>query len=63
MSSFSPFSIIMNQNKLTGPNYVDWKHNLDIVLIVEGHKYVLTEASPTDPSINVADAARQRFDR
>jgi mannose/fructose/N-acetylgalactosamine-specific phosphotransferase system component IID len=36
---------------------------LDIVLIVEGHKYVLTEASPTDPSINVADAARQRFDR
>jgi hypothetical protein len=32
MSLFSHFSTILNQNKLTGPNYVDWKRNLDIVL-------------------------------
>jgi hypothetical protein len=32
MSSFSHFSITLNQNKLIGPNYVDWKRNLDIGL-------------------------------
>lgn len=44
MSSFSPFSTILNQNNLTSPNYVNWKRNLDIVFTTEGHKYVLTEA-------------------
>ena len=33
MASFSPLVTILNQNKLTGSNYVDWKRNLDIVLI------------------------------
>ena len=32
MASFSPLVAILNQNKLTGSNYVDWKRNLDIVL-------------------------------
>ena len=41
MASFSPLVAILNQNKLTGSNYVDWKRNLDIVLIAEQHKYVL----------------------
>ena len=43
MASFSPLVTILNQNKLTGSNYVDWKRNLDIVLIAEEHKYVLTQ--------------------
>ena len=41
MASFSPLVTILNQNKLTGSNYVDWKRNLDIVLTTEEHKYVL----------------------
>jgi hypothetical protein len=62
MSSFSHFSTILNQNKLTGPNYVDWKRNLDIVLIVDSHKFVLINAGPAEPAINASEPDRQRFD-
>lgn len=33
MTGFSPLAAILKENKLTGPNYVDWKRNLDIVPI------------------------------
>ena len=46
MSSFNPLTSIPNQNKLKGPNYVDWKHNLDIVLTTEGFKFVLVKECP-----------------
>jgi hypothetical protein len=62
MSWFSHFSTILNQKKLIGPNYVDYKSNLDIVLIVDGHKYVLTDASPIEPTINASKAIGQQFD-
>ena len=52
MASFSLFVTILNQNKLTGSNYVDWKINLDIVLITEEHKYVLTQPCPSFPSLD-----------
>ena len=52
MASFSPLIIILNQNKLTGSNYVDWEKNLDIVLIAEEHKYVLTQPCPSFPSLD-----------
>ena len=42
MASFSPLVAILNQNKLTKSNYVDWKRNLNIILTVEEHKYMLT---------------------
>ena len=42
MASFSPPVVILNQNKLTGSNDFYWKRNLDIVLTVEEHKYMLT---------------------
>jgi hypothetical protein len=41
MSSFTPLVTTLNQNTLTGPNYVDWKRYLDNVLMVEGHNFVL----------------------
>ena len=31
-NTFNPLATILNQNKLVGSNYVDWKRNLDIVL-------------------------------
>ena len=43
MTSFSPLAIILNQNKLTRSNYVDWKRNIDSVLTAEEHKFVLSE--------------------
>ena len=52
MASFNPLVTILNQNKLIGSNYVDWKRNLDIVLTAEEHKYVLTQPCPSFPSLD-----------
>ncbi|XP_019251359.1 PREDICTED: uncharacterized protein LOC109230302 [Nicotiana attenuata] len=43
MTAFNPLTTILTQNKLEGPNYVDWKRNLDIVLIAEEYKFMLDE--------------------
>ena len=53
---------ILNQNKLTGSNYVDWKRNLDIVLIAKEHKYVLTQPCPSFPSLDAPLEEKQRYD-
>ena len=47
--SFNPLSVILKENKLTGPNYIDWKRNLNLVLTAEGYKFVLTELCPPEP--------------
>ena len=52
MASFSQVIAIINKNKLTGSNYVDWKRNLDNVLTAEDDKYVLTQPCPSFPSLN-----------
>ena len=44
--SFNPLSAILKENKLTGPNYIDWKRNLYLVLIAEEYKFVLTDVYP-----------------
>ena len=54
MVSFSPLIAILNQNKLIGSNFVDWKRNLDIVLTVEEHKYVLIQPCPNFPSLDAS---------
>ena len=53
MASLSPLVAILNQNKLTRSNYVDWKRNLDIVLTTKEHKFVLYEPCPNFPSLDV----------
>ena len=52
MASFSPLVTILNENKLTGTNYVGWKRNLGIVLTAEENKYVLTQPCPSFPSLD-----------
>jgi hypothetical protein len=44
--SLNPLSTILSSNKLEGDNYVDWKRNLDIVLTIDKHKWVLTTPYP-----------------
>ena len=63
MASFSPPVAILNQNKLTGSNYVDWKRILDIVLTAEEHKFVLTQPCPNFSSLDDPLEEKQRFDR
>ena len=47
--SFNPLSLILKENKLTGPNYIDWKRNLNLVLTAEEYKFVLTDVYPPTP--------------
>ena len=47
--SFNPLSIILKENKLTEPNYIDWMCNLNLVLAVEDYKFVLTDLCPPAP--------------
>ena len=44
--SFNPLSVILKENKFTWPNYIDWKRNLNLVLIAEEYKFVLTDVCP-----------------
>jgi hypothetical protein len=45
--SFSPLmAVILRENKLTSPNYVDWKWNLNIILTVKEYKYILYNPCP-----------------
>ena len=44
--SFNPLSIILKDNKLTGPNYIDWKRNLNLVLTAKDCNCVLTNICP-----------------
>ncbi|KAH0658290.1 hypothetical protein KY285_026837 [Solanum tuberosum] len=62
MSHFHPLSSILNQNKLDGPNYVDWKRNLDIVLTFEGYKVVMVEECPIK-SADPTDEEFQAYDK
>ena len=46
--SFNPLSVILKENKLIGPNYIDWKRNMNLVLTAEGYKYILTDFCPLE---------------
>ena len=64
--TFNPLSIILKENKLTGPNYIDWKRNLNLVLTVEGYKFILTKVCPPSPdnvSSKKEDEAYQRWQK
>ena len=63
MASFSQLVVILNQNKLTRSNYVDWKRNLDTILTTKEHKYVLSQPCPNFPSLDALLKEKQRYDR
>ena len=48
-SSFKPIFLILKEHKLTGPNYIDLKRNLNLVLTTEEYKFVLTDVCPSPP--------------
>ena len=62
-SSFNPLSAILNQNKLNGQNYVDWKRNLDIVLTAEGYKYVLSTTKPQEPDSEATQEVNDQYEK
>ena len=63
MSSLNPLSVILNQNKLTGPNYIDWKRNLNIVLTSDEYKFVLHEVCPPEPGQGASEEESRPYRR
>ena len=64
--SFNPLSVILKENKLTRPKYIDWKHNLNLVLTVEDCAFVLTDiclSPPNSISTPEEDAAYQKWQK
>lgn len=61
MSNLIPLQIILKENQLTGPNYVDWKRNLNIVLTVQDYKFVLNEPEPVLPEPQETVGAHARW--
>ena len=41
---------ILNANKLTGPNFIDWFRNIKIVLKQEKKAYILDDPIPREPN-------------
>ncbi|XP_073041895.1 uncharacterized protein [Primulina eburnea] len=60
MTTHNPLSIILDQNKLAGPNYHDWLRNLKIVLNSERIAYVLDKKPPNEaaPDISRTELAK-----
>ncbi|XP_016463439.1 uncharacterized protein LOC107786468 [Nicotiana tabacum] len=63
MTAFNPLTAILTQNKLESPNYVDWKRNLDIVLIAEEYKFVLDEVCPEKPGNDAMDDEQKAYQK
>ena len=61
MVTFNPLATILKENKLVGPNYIDWKYNLDIVLTAEEYKYVLTEECPPKPDDDAGEDEKNAY--
>ncbi|XP_019227249.1 PREDICTED: uncharacterized protein LOC109208574 [Nicotiana attenuata] len=63
MTAFNPFTVILTQNQLEGLNYVDWKQNLDIVLIAKEYKFVLDEVCPEKPREDATDDEHKAYQK
>ena len=46
MKSSNPLFVILDQHRLTGPNFIDWLRNLKVVLASERILYVLNQSPP-----------------
>ena len=62
MSSNNPIIALLANEKLSGDNFVKWKSNINIVLICENQKFVLTEECPPEPPANASHTVRERYD-
>ena len=62
MSSNNPIIALLANEKLSGDNFVKWKSNINIMLICENKKFVLTEECPAEPPVNASRIVRERYD-
>ena len=62
MSSNNLIIALLANEKLSGDNFFKWKSNINIVLICENQKFVLTEECPLEPPANASRTIRERYD-
>ena len=54
---------VLEKDKLTGTNFLDWFRNLRIVLKQERKLYVLDEPLPEEPAENVLRAEKNAYEK
>ena len=54
-------SIIKQQQKLIGDNYVKWKSDMNVILVCEDFKFIIMEECLHEPTLNVGKAARNAY--
>ena len=62
MSSNNPIISLLAHEKLSGDNFVKWNSNINIVLICENQKFVLTQECPLEPPSNASRIVQERYD-
>ena len=62
MSSSNPIIALLANEKLNSGNYIKWKSNINIVLICENQKFVLTEECPPEPHATASRSVREKYD-
>ncbi|XP_077251813.1 uncharacterized protein LOC143891045 [Tasmannia lanceolata] len=60
MTSFNLLARILDDNKLIGSNYIDWKRNLTLVLTASRVYWILTTNEPEEPSADAPQNVRER---
>ena len=63
MSASNPIIALLANESLTGDNFVKWKSNVNIVLVCENNRFVLTEECPAEPVANAARSVRESYER
>ena len=63
MRQSNPLSIILEQHRLTSPNFVDWLRNLKFVLAYEKILYVLTQSPPEPLPADVSQEERDMLQK
>ena len=59
MRSSNPLSIILENYRLTGPNFIDWLRNLKVILASKCILYVLEQSPPRPLPL---DAMQEEYD-
>ncbi|XP_057948208.1 uncharacterized protein LOC131143859 [Malania oleifera] len=59
--AFNPLIVILKDNKLVEPNYINRKRNLDIVMTAEEYTYVLTKHQSMPSAYNIMQNLKEIF--
>ena len=59
----NPIMALLSRDVLTGENFPKWKSNLNIALVNESIRFILTEEKPAFPNSTASRVQREEYDR